>query len=391
MRIHHIVASALEEHGGPSLSVPTLCQELTALGHQVTLHTLAPAPEFPGRSYELQTYAWSPVLRRFGLSREMLPGLRAAARSGDVLHVHGLWMMPDILPAWAVRGTRCRLVVAPRGMLDPWALEQSKWRKRAVWLAGQRAAVRAADLLHVTADSELQAVRRLGLKAPAAIVSNGVAIPSRSELAHFAGMPRTLLFLSRVHPKKGLEPLIAAWAQVQREFPEWQLRIVGPGDEAYSASLARLTADLSVARTTFAGAKYGADKTREFQNAQLFILPTYSENFGQSVAEALAHGVPAIAARGAPWSGLERERCGFWIDNDTPALAACLREALALSAPELRALGARGHAWMARDFSWRERAREMLDAYRWLEDGGEAPSSVRALSGDGPKPPESAR
>jgi glycosyltransferase involved in cell wall biosynthesis len=357
-----------------------LCEELAALGHEVTLHTLAPAPELPRRSYALRTYHWSAVLHRLGLSRDMARGLRAAAQAGEIMHVHGLWMLPDILPAWAVRNTRCKLVVAPRGMLEPWALQQRKWRKRAVWAAGQGAAVRAADLLHVTANSELEAVRNLGLTAPAALVPNAVASPSDAETAHFEG-PRTLLFLSRVHPKKGLEPLIAAWSELQRDFADWQLRIVGPASEPYLDSLKRLSAASNAERITFVGARYGADKTRELRGAQLFILPSHSENFGNSVAEALAHGVPAIASRGTPWSGLVREGCGYWVDNDVAALRTCLREAMSHTPAELRTLGARGRAWMIRDFSWRERAREMVDAYRWLETRGPTPSFVDVGSG----------
>ncbi len=122
MRIHQVLSSALEIHGGPSLTVPTLCEELAALGHEVTLHTLEPAPSAVSSSYELRTYHWSSVLRRLGLSRDMLGGLRAAARSGAIMHVHGLWMFPNVWPAWAVRNTGCKLVIAPRGMLDAWAL-----------------------------------------------------------------------------------------------------------------------------------------------------------------------------------------------------------------------------------------------------------------------------
>jgi glycosyltransferase involved in cell wall biosynthesis len=378
LRIHQVISSVLEVHGGPSVSVTTLCRELAALGHEVTLHSHAPGPSSPPpSSYRLRLYSAARVLPQLGLSREMPAGLRAAARAGEIMHVHGLWMLADVWPAWAVRGSDCQLVAAPRGMLEPWALAQRRWRKRAMWLAYQGPAVRAAKLLHVTAESELEAVRALGLRAPAALIPNGVAIPNEDETAHFAAPRRTLLFFSRVHPKKGIEPLIRAWCQTQDAFPDWQLRVVGPGAAPYAASLATLARELRAQRISFVGPAYGAAKTAEFRDAQLFVLPTYSENFGLGVAEALAHGVPAIVGRGAPWSGLSAEGCGYWIDNSVAAIGACLRTALALRPAELQALGARGRAWMMRDFSWRERAKELVEAYGWLHQAGPPPRSLR--------------
>jgi glycosyltransferase involved in cell wall biosynthesis len=376
LRIHQVIADVLPVHGGPSVSVPALCEALAGLGHEVTLHTLGPerlANE--ASSYRLQTYRRSRHFFKLGLSVEMPAGLRRAAHSGEVMHTHGVWMLPNIAPAWAVRGSACTLVAAPRGMLEPWSLAHKRWPKRLLWFTAQRAAISCAELLHVTAESELQAVRALGLGAPAALVPNGVAVPAEAEIAHFEG-PRQLLFLSRLHPKKGLDRLLQAWLRVQREFPDWSLQLVGPSDAAYLSELRALVASSAAERVVFVGPAYDAEKRAAYQRAQLFILPSHSENFGQSIAEALAHGVPAIASRGTPWSGLERERCGYWVDNDVDSLAARLRQALSQPTAALRAMGARGRAWMQRDFSWQARARELADAYVWTRDGGPPPATI---------------
>jgi glycosyltransferase involved in cell wall biosynthesis len=375
LRIHHVISSVLEHFGGPSVSVPALCRELAALGHEVSLHTYAPAPAAPPDGYTHHTYRRARLAHTFGLSLSLPNGLRLAAQSGEIMHFHGMWSLPNLLPAWAVRGTSCRLVASPRGMLDDWALSQHALRKRLMWSALQGRAVRSAQLIHATAASEIAAVRALDVVVPCALVPNGVAIPEPSEIAHFGATPRTLLFLGRLDPKKAVDRLLQAWAQVQAAHPDWQLRIVGP-DSEHGTSLRALAEQLGVERVSFVGPAYDRDKSRQFQAAQLFILPTHSENFGLSVAEALAHGLPVIVSRGAPWRGLLDHDCGYWIDNSVPALVACLRQALSCSARELQERGARGRVWMEREFSWRGRAHSLAEAYAWLIGAGPRPESI---------------
>ncbi|HKU36716.1 MAG TPA: glycosyltransferase, partial [Polyangiales bacterium] len=311
------------------------------------------------------------------LSWDMPIGLRRAARSGEIMHVHGLWRLSNVLPAVAVRGTRCRLVVSPRGMLDAWSLAQSARVKRVMWKLAQGPAVRSAALLHATASSEAEGLRALGLDAPIAIVPNGVDVPDVAELAHFSGAPRKLLFLSRLHPKKGVDVLLRAWARVQVRFADWELEIVGPDDQGYLAQLQALARELSVQRVSFLPAAYGDEKARHYRAAQLYVLPTHSENFGMGIAEALAYGVPVIAGHGAPWSALVRERAGYHVPSDVESVTACLETALALSPAELREMGERGRAYVVREFSWPGVARTLGECYAWLAHGGPAPACVQ--------------
>jgi glycosyltransferase involved in cell wall biosynthesis len=157
---------------------------------------------------------------------------------------------------------------------------------------------------------------------------------------------------------------------IQDEFRDWHMRIVGPDNSGYLPELQAQVREQHVQRVSFAGPAFGDAKRRLFEDAQLFVLPTHSENFGISVAEALAHGVPSIVSRGAPWSGLESEQCGRWVDNDPHVLANSLREMMALAPSELRTMGHRGRAWMMRDYSWRQCTRMMMETYRWLREGG---------------------
>lgn len=134
---------------------------------------------------------------------------------------------------------------------------------------------------------------------------------------------------------------------------------------------------LGLARVSIEGPVYGDAKIAAYHNADVFVLPTLNENFGLTVAEALAAGTPAIVTKGAPWSGLESEGCGWWIDHGIEPLAAALEHAMAFPREGLKAMGVRGRAWMARDFSWDRVAHDMLNVYRWLVEGGKPPPGIR--------------
>jgi glycosyltransferase involved in cell wall biosynthesis len=123
----------------------------------------------------------------------------------------------------------------------------------------------------------------------------------------------------------------------------------------------------------------GAAKAAFYREADLFVLPSASENFGVAAAEALASETPAICTRGTPWAGLEAEGCGWWVDPSVDALATALDAAMSLPAASLRTMGRRGRTWMARDFSWPRVAADMLDLYRWLAGAGERPATVRLV------------
>jgi len=186
-----------------------------------------------------------------------------------------------------------------------------------------------------------------------------------------------LLFLSRVHPKKGIETLLRAWARVEGQNPDWDLKIVGVGAPEYLDDLSTLVAKLGLSRASLPGPLYGTDKQKVYDEADLFILPTHSENFGLVVAEALASGCPAIVTRGAPWAGLEQHGCGWWIAHSVEEMATTLQDALKRPAAELSEMGTRGRLWMQKEFSWRGISEQMAEAYEWTLHGGRVPTCVR--------------
>jgi glycosyltransferase involved in cell wall biosynthesis len=254
----------------------------------------------------------------------------------------------------------------------------STWKKRPFWWLWQRPALEAADCLHATALSEYQEIRAAGLTSPVAVIPNGIDLPDLPMARRRQGGDGIVLSLGRIHPKKALDRLVRAWAQIEPAFPSWRLRIVGPAEVGHDRQLMALAHTLGLQRLTIEGPIYNADaKLRAYRDADLFVLPTLNENFAMTVAEALAAEVPVISTKGAPWSGLETEHCGWWIDHGVEPLIAALRWAMTLGYEERQAMGVRGRAWMARDFSWDRVGRDMLQVYAWLKEGGDLPPTVR--------------
>ena len=376
LRIVHVVPSIDSEASGPSYSVGALSRALMDAGHASCL--VATSTEGGRDADGVRFFPRRAVPFRLGRSPEMRDWLRATVSAGglDVMHNNSLWMMPNVYPSWAIAGSDVPLVVSPRGTFSPWALRRSRPVKFLFWHAFQKQALGRAAMFHATAESEYMDIRQQGFRQPVVILPNGVDMPALACGPTKEG-PRTLLFLGRIHPVKGLDMLLDAWARLEPRHPDWCLKIVGPGEPAHVQAVREQAAALGVARVSFEGPLYGEDKTQAFQQADLFVLPTYSENFGMAVAEALAAGCPVVTTRGAPWAGLVSERAGWWVDIGPDPLEAALQDAMTTSAEDLAALGGRGRAWMQRDFSWDHIASRMVAAYRWVREGGAAPDWVR--------------
>jgi glycosyltransferase involved in cell wall biosynthesis len=375
MRVLHVVPHIDQEASGPSYSVPRLCQSLAECGNQVELSCLAARGEIPGVALDLHPQ-W-PVLGRFAISTSLAGALRRKASVVDVVHNHSLWSMVNVASGWAVPGRRAKLVTSPRGTLSAWALSRSRRAKSLLWPL-QRRALDRADLLHATSDVEYGEIRAQGFTAPVAVIPNGIDVPALpAEGAGARREMRTLLFLSRIHPTKGLDRLLQAWAQLQEVHPCWCLVVAGHGEAANVEQVKSLANQLGLKRITFPGPQYGEAKAQAYRFADLFVLPTHSENFGMVVAEALAHGCPSVVSKGAPWPGLLTESCGWWVANDSETLTTTLHAAMQLPAGDRASMGLRGRAWMERDYGWHAIGQKMDAAYRWLLSGGECPAWVK--------------
>lgn len=376
MRLIHTVPAISEEASGPSYSVLRLCESLIAEGQDVTLAVLDWAPMASPPQF-VKAFPLGVGPRRLGRSPEMRRWLteQARSRSIEIMHNHSLWMMPNVYPGVVARKHDVPLVISPRGALSHWARQNGSVVKRLFWPLAQKPALAATVCFHATAESEYEDIRRMGFRQPVAIIPNGIDIPICASKQ--GGLIRTLLFLGRVHPKKGLDMLLPAWQVVQDRFPDWRLVIAGPDDnDGYLDQMQQLAVRLHLKRTEFVGGLKGKQKWDTYREAEIFVLPTYSENFGMTVAEALATGVPAIVSKGAPWQGLEQKRAGWWVDIGLDPLVACLNAALSQTPDVLNEMGQRGRGWMEKEFSWRRLGQQMAETYRWIQIGSTKPEWV---------------
>jgi glycosyltransferase involved in cell wall biosynthesis len=295
---------------------------------------------------------------------------RAIARESagaDLIHVTGIFSWFSLAAAVVSRRHAVPVVVSPRGQLDPDALVFSP-RKKAVYfrLGGSRALNEAAGF-HVTSEMERGYVSAAFPRGRVAIVPNGVAVPSDEDLARFVNAPAeaaTVLFLGRIHPKKNVIALVRAWASVASRHAGAQLVLAGPDDHGHRAEVERTIAELGVTGSVrLVGLLGGEPLNRLLATSVCLVLPSTTENFGNVVAEALAHRVPVIASTGTPWGGLRERDCGWWIEPTVFGLASAIDAALSVDPATRAAKGERGRRWMIEDFSWPGSARRMADFY----------------------------
>lgn len=373
--------------GGPSRSVTELCNALADAGAAVDLVASRPRP-----GVEIVRPCSSGVRLRLA-EQDQGEGLLRGARSpfgravaaavvgtgGAVVHNHGLWVPTNRAAALAARAAGRPLVMSPKGMLSGWALNTNRLKKRAAWHLYQRRALQSAQAFQVTAEAEAEDVRRLGLRQPVAVIPHGVggppAAPAGTPIGGRDGDQRTALFLSRIHPVKGLPDLIEAWSAVRP--PDWRLVVAGPDEGGHRADIERRARDSGLAGVvSFPGPVGDDEKWTLYRSADLFVLPSHSENFGIVVAEALATGLPVLTTRAAPWRALETHRCGWWTKTGADAIAVALREATGAPPDVLRAMGDRGRAYAKSELSWGWVAREHLALYQWLIGQGDRPPCV---------------
>lgn len=354
----HVITSTRLDRGGPSLSATQLMESLQQIGQEGML--VCPDHQHAPSGFARITVECYPSLEKLLVSQ--------VRDKIGALHIHGVWEWYLHNVAKLARQSRIPYVFSPRGMLEPWAIRHRRWKKRLAWWLYQRNDLKHSAMLLATAPSEAEQFSRLGLTNKTVVLPNGIDFPTdlpdkeSEQPSREAATIRTALFLSRIHPKKGLGMLVEAWAKIRPQG--WQMRVVGPDSGGHRQWVESLVKRYDLQKSwTFQEAVYGEEKAKAFLSSDLFILPTFSENFGIAVAEALAYRLPVVTTTGAPWQGLIDHRCGWWVTPSVEGITQALAQATSTSSQELNAMGQRGRAWVREEFAWPTIAQRLKEAY----------------------------
>ena len=320
--------------------------------------------------------------RAFGYA-PALAGLLDRSRL-DVIHVHGLWMYSSLASMrWNSRSRRPR-IVSPHGMLNPWAVRCSAWKKRLANALYERAHLGGAACLHALNEAEMRAFRGAGLANPVCVIPNGIDLPERRPSSPPAwadriGGRRVLLFLGRLHPNKGLMNLIRACARV-RCHPaarDWALVIAGWDQGGHERELRDVVEELSLERFVyFVGPQFHEAKAASYALAEAFILPSFGEGLPMAVLEAWSYGLPVLMTAACNLPEGISAGAALPIEPDPAGIAQGLSDLFAMSDAERSRMDARARRLAAERFSWPSIALQMKEVYEWVGGLRAAPSTV---------------
>ncbi|MBI1748419.1 MAG: glycosyltransferase [Acidobacteria bacterium] len=378
LKVLHIIPSFYPAHiyGGPIESVYRLTQALRRRGCEVRV--LTTDANGPYKTLDVVTNKEISLCEGISvryckrwagddISLHYLRVLSSYIRWADLVHLTAVYSFPTIPALLGCRIYGKPLVWSPRGSLQRWHMSRHCWSK-AIWDWICRGVSPRALMAHATSEAEaIESAERLG-GVKTVVVPNGMDIPA--EVAHIECRERLrLLYLGRLHPIKGIENLLSACELLNRNSGRaWSLSIAGGGERHYTEFIQARIAKLGLSsQVNMVGEVLGRSKRALFANSDIAVAPSYKENFGMVIAEALAHGVPVIAGQGTPWRVTEEIRCGLWVENSPESLAAAIERMREL---DLQAMGRRGREWIAEEFSWDKQACLLARSYADLLDHG---------------------
>ena len=372
--------------GGLSAVVPQLSHEIATREH-VRMELAAFCA--PGELYSTSSYPdvaiseWPTSRVKWFTDSDLKSRLGRLIGGANGLHLHGVWEQSTQVAAQLARARDVPYVVSAHGMLERWALRHKALKKKVYAALVERPTMERAACLHALTPAEAEDYRRFGCTAPIAVIPNGVRVPSQVTSAAFLRHYRDLegktivLFLGRIHAKKGLDLLVRAWKEMASGHPEAVMVLAGPD---FEGSRARLTALIEAeglgAQVLFTGMLRGELKWSALAAATCFVLPSFSEGLSVSVLEAMGVGLPVIISTHCNLPEVAELGAGWVIPAEQAPLVLAIGDVLGQSRAANRAMGARGARFVQDHYNWGTVAEKMAAVYRWVSDGGPVPAAL---------------
>lgn len=310
-----------------------------------------------------------PGLKQLGLSTDIHRIVRN--ENADIIHQQGIWMYYSYVTlVEKKRNPRCKVIIEPHGMLDPWAVRNSGWKKKIVGHLFEYKNLRSADCIHALCQSEYESIRKFGLKSPVAIIPNGITLPltPKFERNH---TKRILTYIGRIHPKKGIKELILGLAMVKVHQPSllksWEIHIAGWDQNGHINELKQIVESCNLKHEIkFVGSLYGEAKEKALCRSNAFILPSFSEGLPMSVLEAWAYELPVLMTEYCNIPEGFEHNCAIKIDTTPNDICEKLIAFFQMSDIELKEMGRRGKELVSQSFTWEVVAKQTFELYKYL-------------------------
>jgi glycosyltransferase involved in cell wall biosynthesis len=302
----------------------------------------------------------------------------------DVIHINGIWMYTSYVNKSYTAKYNKPYIISPHGMLDPWITHTRAWKKKIGLFLYEKEHLANAACIHALTDAEYKSIRSFGCKNPIAIIPNGVHLPRYENLTATENFSwkednrKNVLFLSRLHPKKGLDNLIKAWARIGEHRKSWKLVIAGESkDKSYINSLKKLQSELYLENDViFIGSQFNRAKELCFKSSDAFILPSFSEGMPIAALEAWSHRLPSLLTKECNMpEGFERN-ASIEIEPNVESIVKGLEKLFLLSENELEQMKTNAYELVKQKYTWDSIGKQMNDVYEWILTGGSPPSCV---------------